>query len=73
MTWNILGPGRDRNFIWIAFMLVSVTSVSGNNPNMDLFGTNYIFFWLLIFRTRDVCKMALTEGWAIFGRLCSFR
>jgi len=38
LSWEILGPARERTIIWIAFMLVSVTSMSTMTPNMDLWG-----------------------------------
>merc|ERR1719203_1407329 len=38
LSWEILGPARERTVIWIAFMLVSVTTMSTMTPNMDLWG-----------------------------------
>eukprot|EP00392_Amoebophrya_sp_AT5.2_P005474 g5483.t1 len=38
MSWDQLGANRDRTLIWILFMLVSVTTMSGMTPNMDLYG-----------------------------------
>ncbi|CAD7964999.1 unnamed protein product [Amoebophrya sp. A120] len=38
MSWELLGQNRDRTLIWILFMLVSVTTMSGMTPNMDLYG-----------------------------------
>lgn len=38
LSWEVLGPARDRTIIWIAFMLVSVTSMSAMTPNMDIWG-----------------------------------
>ncbi|CAD7960729.1 unnamed protein product [Amoebophrya sp. A25] len=38
MSWEMLGANRDRTLIWILFMLVSVTTMSGMTPNMDLYG-----------------------------------
>jgi len=38
LSWEILGPARERTIIWIVFMLVSVTSMSAMTPNMDLWG-----------------------------------
>merc|ERR1719253_2337252 len=38
LSWEILGPARERTIIWIVFMLVSVTTMSAMTPNMDLWG-----------------------------------
>lgn len=38
LSWDILGPARERTIIWIVFMLISVTTMSSMTPNMDLFG-----------------------------------
>merc|ERR1719181_2504999 len=38
MSWELLGANRDRTLIWILFMVVSVTTMSGMTPNMDLYG-----------------------------------
>lgn len=38
LSWEHLGPARERTAIWIAFMLISVTTMSAMTPNMDLFG-----------------------------------
>jgi len=38
LSWEILGPARERTMIWIAFMLISVTTMSTMTPNMDLYG-----------------------------------
>merc|ERR1712232_684089 len=38
LSWEILGPARERTVIWIAFMLISVTTMSSMTPNMDLWG-----------------------------------
>eukprot|EP00435_Cladocopium_sp_Y103_P073575 s56_g44.t1 len=38
LSWEILGPARERTVIWIVFMLISVTTMSSMTPNMDLFG-----------------------------------
>lgn len=38
LSWEILGPARERTVIWIAFMLISVTTMSSMTPNMDLVG-----------------------------------
>jgi len=38
LSWELLGPNRDRTLVWIIFMLVSVTSMSSMTPNMDLYG-----------------------------------
>lgn len=38
LSWELLGVNRDRTLIWILFMLVSVTSMSGMTPNVDLYG-----------------------------------
>merc|ERR1719281_1430839 len=38
LSWELLGPARERTIIWIAFMLVSVTTMSTMTPNMDLWG-----------------------------------
>merc|ERR1719235_1118675 len=38
LSWEILGPARERTIIWIVFMLVSVTTMSTMTPNMDLWG-----------------------------------
>lgn len=38
LSWDVLGPARERTIIWIAFMLVSVTTMSTMTPNMDLWG-----------------------------------
>mmetsp|Transcript_52562 Transcript_52562/g.122283 ORF Transcript_52562/g.122283 Transcript_52562/m.122283 type:complete len:485 (-) Transcript_52562:70-1524(-) len=38
LSWQILGPARERTIVWIAFMLISVTTMSSMTPNMDLYG-----------------------------------
>lgn len=38
LSWEILGPARERTIIWIVFMLVSVTTMSTMTPNMDIWG-----------------------------------
>merc|ERR1719487_2069182 len=38
LSWEILGPARERTILWIAFMLISVTTMSSMTPNMDLVG-----------------------------------
>jgi len=38
LSWEILGPARERTVIWIVFMLISVTTMSSMTPNMDLWG-----------------------------------
>jgi len=38
LSWEILGPARERTIIWIVFMLISVTTMSSMTPNMDLYG-----------------------------------
>merc|ERR1740121_879910 len=38
LSWEILGPARERTIIWIVFMLISVTTMSSMTPNMDLVG-----------------------------------
>merc|ERR1740117_1089310 len=38
LSWELLGPARERTMIWIAFMLISVTTMSTMTPNMDLWG-----------------------------------
>jgi len=38
LSWELLGPHRDRTLVWIIFMMVSVTSISSITPNMDLYG-----------------------------------
>lgn len=38
LSWEILGPARERTVIWIVFMLISVSTMSSMTPNMDLFG-----------------------------------
>lgn len=38
LSWELLGPARERTVIWIVFMLISVVSMSTMTPNMDLFG-----------------------------------
>lgn len=38
LSWEILGPARERTVIWIVFMMISVTTMSSMTPNMDLFG-----------------------------------
>eukprot|EP00929_Paragymnodinium_shiwhaense_P097159 TRINITY_DN58916_c0_g1_i1.p1 TRINITY_DN58916_c0_g1~~TRINITY_DN58916_c0_g1_i1.p1 ORF type:complete len:471 (+),score=65.53 TRINITY_DN58916_c0_g1_i1:81-1493(+) len=38
LSWNTLGPAKERTIIWIALMLVSVTTMSSMTPNMDLYG-----------------------------------
>jgi len=38
LSWEILGPARERTVIWIVFMLISVTTMSTMTPNMDLWG-----------------------------------
>jgi len=38
LSWEILGPARERTIIWIVFMLISVTTMSTMTPNMDLYG-----------------------------------
>eukprot|EP00933_Yihiella_yeosuensis_P062583 TRINITY_DN65579_c0_g1_i1.p1 TRINITY_DN65579_c0_g1~~TRINITY_DN65579_c0_g1_i1.p1 ORF type:complete len:448 (-),score=106.67 TRINITY_DN65579_c0_g1_i1:85-1428(-) len=38
LSWEVLGPNRERTVIWIAFMLISVTTMTGMTPNMDLYG-----------------------------------
>lgn len=38
MSWELLGANKDRTLIWILFMLVSVTTMSGMTPSMDLYG-----------------------------------
>eukprot|EP00397_Hematodinium_sp_SG-2012_P025963 GEMP01027164.1.p1 GENE.GEMP01027164.1~~GEMP01027164.1.p1 ORF type:complete len:483 (-),score=71.11 GEMP01027164.1:821-2269(-) len=38
LSWELMGPNKDRTLVWIIFMLISVTSMSSMTPNMDLFG-----------------------------------
>merc|ERR1719253_1489525 len=38
LSWEILGPARERTVLWIVFMLISVTTMSTMTPNMDLAG-----------------------------------
>lgn len=38
LSWEVLGPAKERTVIWIAFMLVSVTTMTSMTPNMDLYG-----------------------------------
>jgi len=38
LSWELLGPARERTAIWIIFMLISVTTMSSMTPNMDLWG-----------------------------------
>merc|ERR1719158_2176944 len=38
LSWEVLGPARERTVIWIVFMLISVTTMSSMTPNMDLYG-----------------------------------
>ncbi|CAE7227023.1 ROM3, partial [Symbiodinium pilosum] len=38
LSWEILGPARERTVIWIVFMMISVTTMSSMTPNMDIFG-----------------------------------
>jgi len=38
LSWELLGPARERTIIWIVFMLISVTTMSSMTPNMDLYG-----------------------------------
>jgi len=38
LSWEILGPARERTILWIVFMLISVTTMSSMTPNMDLMG-----------------------------------
>mmetsp|Transcript_21105 Transcript_21105/g.47327 ORF Transcript_21105/g.47327 Transcript_21105/m.47327 type:complete len:454 (-) Transcript_21105:116-1477(-) len=38
LSWEILGPARERTILWIVFMLISVTTMSTMTPNMDLVG-----------------------------------
>lgn len=38
LSWESMGPARERTVIWIALMLVSVTTMSSMTPNMDLYG-----------------------------------
>lgn len=38
LSWEVLGPARERTIIWIVFMLISVTTMSSMTPNMDLYG-----------------------------------
>jgi len=38
LSWNVLGPARERTSIWILFMIVSVISMSTGTPNLDVVG-----------------------------------
>lgn len=38
LSWEVLGPARERTVLWIVFMLISVTTMSTMTPNMDLWG-----------------------------------
>merc|ERR1712232_633277 len=38
LSWEILGPARERTVLWIVFMLISVSTMSTMTPNMDLYG-----------------------------------
>lgn len=38
LSWEVLGPARERTILWIVFMLISVTTMSSMTPNMDLYG-----------------------------------
>merc|ERR1719414_2509700 len=38
LSWELLGPARERTIIWIVFMLISVTTMSSMTPNMDIYG-----------------------------------
>merc|ERR1719382_564780 len=38
LSWELLGPARERTIIWVIFMLISVTTMSSMTPNMDLYG-----------------------------------
>lgn len=38
LSWELMGPARERTVVWIFLMLVSVSSMSAMTPNMDLFG-----------------------------------
>lgn len=38
LSWDVLGPARERTVIWIVFMLISVSTMSSMTPNMDIWG-----------------------------------
>jgi len=38
LSWNVLGPARERTSIWILFMIISVASMSAGTPNLDIVG-----------------------------------
>lgn len=38
LSWEVLGPARERTVIWIVLMLISVSTISSMTPNMDLWG-----------------------------------
>lgn len=38
LSWEVLGPARERTVLWIVFMLISVSTISSMTPNMDLWG-----------------------------------
>jgi membrane associated rhomboid family serine protease len=38
LSWNVMGPNRDRTLVWILFMLSSVIMMSSVAANIDIFG-----------------------------------
>lgn len=38
LSWNVMGPNRDRTLVWILFMLSSVVMMSSVAANIDIFG-----------------------------------
>jgi len=38
LSWDILGPAREKTILWILFMAISVTSMTISTPNMDMWG-----------------------------------
>jgi membrane associated rhomboid family serine protease len=38
LSWNVMGPNRDRTLVWILFMLSSVVMMSSVASNIDIFG-----------------------------------
>jgi len=38
LSWELLGPARERTVIWIVLMLISVVTMSSMTPNLYLFG-----------------------------------
>jgi membrane associated rhomboid family serine protease len=38
LSWNVMGPNRDRTLVWILFMLSSVVMMSSVAANIDIYG-----------------------------------